>query len=203
MIRYIALCLMAVAACETQPQSETVTPQNQAPPQAEAQPQDTPASATPPNPDALTANGWRDLRIGMSRAQVVAAAGEDANPNAVGGADPAQCDQFRPKSAPNGLLVMIERDTLTRISVSQPAKLKTDRGFGIGDSASVIQTAYGSAAVSGLHKYEEAPAAYITVWTKKPPAPDARGIVYEVGRDARVKHIHVGGPSIQYVEGCL
>ena len=35
------------------------------------------------------------------------------------------------------------------------------------------------------------------------PAANARGIVYEVGLEGDVSQIHAGGPSIQYVEGCL
>lgn len=147
--------------------------------------------------------GWGPLRIGMTRAQVIAAAGPDANPNAVGGADPQSCDQFRPRSAPEGLLVMVERDTLTRISISRNARVKTDAGLGLGDSSAAVMRHYGSRANVTPHKYVAAPAKYITVWTRgQPPAATARGIVYEVGENDRVSQIHAGGPSIQYVEGC-
>src|SRR5690606_9967730 len=53
--------------------------------------------------DVITADGWGPLRIGMTRDEVVAAAGDDANPDAVGGPDPQRCDQFRPARAPAGL----------------------------------------------------------------------------------------------------
>jgi hypothetical protein len=142
------------------------------------------------------------LRIGMTRAELVAAMGEDANPDAVGGADPAQCDQFRPQRAPEGLLVMVEQGRLTRISLREPATIETEGGLSVGDSASAVTAHFGSRAVSGPHKYSAAPAGYITVWTVAPPAPEAKGIVYEIGTDGRVQHIHAGGPSIQYVEGC-
>ena len=57
------------------------------------------------------------------------------------------------------------------------------------------------------HKYEPAPAGYITVWSRGGGSgyvedPDARGLVFEVGQDGAVKAIRAGGPSIQYVEGC-
>ncbi|HYC51244.1 MAG TPA: hypothetical protein VEB19_09080, partial [Gemmatimonadaceae bacterium] len=134
---------------------------------------------------------------------VVAAAGEDANPNAVGGADPESCDQFRPVRAPQGLLVMVERDTLTRISLSRNPGVATDARLHVGDSAAAVLRHYGSRAVESPHKYQDAPARYITIWTRgRPPASSARGIVYEIGGDNRVMHIHAGGPSIQYVEGC-
>lgn len=156
-----------------------------------------------PSDSVLTSAGWGPLRIGMTRAEVVAAAGEDANPELVGGADPEQCDQFRPTGAPEGMLVMIERDTLTRITISREADVRTDRGFGLGDSADEIRAAYGAAARSTPHKYVDAPAAYITAWTVEPGgASPARGIVYEIGADGLVQHVHAGGESIRYVEGC-
>src|SRR5690606_9883692 len=72
-------------------------------------------------PDAthITPDGWGPLRIGMTRAEVVAAAGEDANPNAVGGPIPEECDEFRPREAPDGVLLMLEQGVLTRISISR------------------------------------------------------------------------------------
>jgi hypothetical protein len=202
-----AMPLLVLAACQPQAADST----NEVPPVE--RPDSTSAVPSAEQPDTeprvgdaaavLTAHGWGALRIGMTRAEVVAAAGEDANPDAVGGADPEQCDQFRPRRAPKGLLVMMEQGRLTRISLSAPATVKTDRGFQVGDSAAAIKTAYGAAAQAGLHKYQDPPAEYITVWTTRPPAPAARGIVYEIGGNARVMHIHAGGPSIQYVEGCL
>jgi hypothetical protein len=180
-----------VVACEPAPAPEAPA----APPPAVEQP---PAAST----SVLSADGWEGLRIGMTRAELVAALGEDANPNAVGGADPAQCDQFRPQRAPDGMLVMVEQGRLTRISLSAPATVETEGGLSVGDSASAVRTHFGSRAVAGLHKYSPAPAGYLTVWTVAPPAPAAKGIVYEIGTDGRVQHIHAGGPSIQYVEGC-
>jgi hypothetical protein len=139
----------------------------------------------------------------MTRAEVVAAAGEDANPNAVGGPEPDVCDEFRPERAPEGMRVMIERDRLTRITLSAGSSVTTERGFGVGDPAAPIREAYGADAAISPHKYMSAPAAYITVWMTAPDGPDARGLVYEIDTDGRVAHIHAGGSSIRYVEGCL
>jgi len=179
---------------------------------AQQPPPPTPAETvqeTPRDTNALSAEGWGPLRIGMTLAEVTAALGPDANPNAVGGADPEQCDQFRPERAPEGMLLMLERGVLTRISIGRENTLKTDRGFGLGDSAEAIKAAYGANAVVTPHRYSEAPAEYIAAWTSLQPAvgeyvqdANARGIVYEVGSDGRVQSIHAGGPSIQYVEGC-
>ncbi|MES2833986.1 MAG: hypothetical protein V4707_04660 [Pseudomonadota bacterium] len=200
MIRTLALVSMTVltlAACQ-QP--------------AEPAPAPTEPPVTTPTPpvdaNALTAEGWGPLRIGMTLAEITAVLGPDADPKAVGGADPAACDQFRPERAPEGMLLMVEQGRLTRISIGRANTLKTDRGFGLGDSAAAIKTAYGAAAVATPHKYQDAPAEYITAWSGAAPTPDtptpdtARGIVYEIGGEGTVTAIHAGGPSIQYVEGC-
>ena len=165
-----------------------------------------PADSAPLTVDTLpplTPDGWGPLQVGMTLAEIVAAAGDDANPGAVGGPDPDSCDEFRPERAPAGLLVMVEQGRLTRISLLAGSPVRTERGFMVGDSASAVEAAYGAEAVTSPHKYVPAPARYVTVWRTEPPSSGARGLVYEVGADGLVSHIHAGGPSIQYVEGCL
>jgi hypothetical protein len=139
----------------------------------------------------------------MSRDAVVAAAGEDRNPEAVGAPGPGQCDEFRPQRAPEGMIVMVEEDRLSRISLVSGSDVKTEHSLGVGDSASVVKAAYGATALVTPHKYLPAPAGYITIWRTEPSGSNAGGLVYETGADARVTHIHAGGPSIGYVEGCL
>ncbi len=157
--------------------------------------------------NALTPTGWGPLRIGMTMAEITTALGPDANPNAVGGPDPESCNQFRPERAPEGMLLMTENGVLTRISLVRESTLKTDRGFGLGDTAATIKAAYGADAVSTPHKYIGLPAEYIAVWNNLRPTEyvqdaNARGIVYETDAQGIVRTIHAGGPSIQYVEGC-
>ena len=205
MIRSIALCSAAalmLAACSS-PAPDATAPDPAAPPVT------SPALTTPVADNVLTSEGLGALRIGMTLAEVTAAAGADSEPNAVGGADPASCDQFRPERSPVGTLVMIENGILTRISLINGSTIKTNRGFGVGDSAEAVRTAYGAGATSTPHKYVAAPAGYITVWTKGGSTDGsyvqdaaARGIVYETNAEGRVQMVHAGGPSIQLVEGC-
>jgi len=163
-----------------------------------------------PAADVLTAQGFGPLRIGMNRAEVVTALGDDSDPTSVGGAEPEVCDQWRPARAPEGVLVMIQDGVLTRISVSEPSTLKTDRGFGVGDTAAAITAAYGPLAVAQPHKYSAPPAEDIFVWQVGAPTTAgeyvqdaaARGIRYEIGGEGKVDIVHVGGPAIQLVEGC-
>ena len=195
----VAASLLLLAACNAPESTETPVT-------------DVPATPAAPaaNVNALTAQGFGPLRIGMTKAEVEAALGPDSDPASVGGSEPATCDQWRPERAPAGLLVMIQDGVLTRISVAAPSTLKTDRGFGVGDAASAIKAAYGASAVSQLHKYSPPPAEDIFVWTAGGPAtPDAyvedtaaRGVRYEIDGEGKVGIVHVGGPSIQLVEGC-
>lgn len=161
------------------------------------------AANVQPSDVVLTPDGWGPLRIGMTRAEVVAAAGEDANPEAVGGPEPEHCDQFRPSRAPAGLLVMVEEGVLTRISVSRNSDITTPEGIRVGDTGSSVLDAYGSRADVMPHKYSDSPAKYITVWRGSGSSEERRGIRYEIGPEDRVVQIHAGGPSIEYVEGCL
>lgn len=170
---------------------------------------ETPATTAPAaDPNDITSNGWNTLRVGMTRAEVIAAVGA-GNPNAVGGADPQACDLFHPANAPEGMLVMIQQDVLTSIIVRNNTTLKTDRGFGVGSTAAEIKAAYGASAVSEAHKYVEG-AEYITIWTTGAPATpgtfvqdsNARGVRYETNAQGVVTAVHAGGPSIQNVEGC-
>lgn len=176
-------------------------------PDAEPVPEPATPVAASPAAEVLTAQGFGPIRIGMNRAEVEAALGPDASPDAVGGPDPQACDLFHPENAPEGLMVMVENGLLTSIWLNPGATLKTDRGFGVGDAAAAIKADYGAAATASPHKYSAPPAEYITAWARGGGAgyvqdPEARGISYHIGGDGRVEHVAAGGPSIQYVEGC-
>ena len=203
-MKYIALLaasLIALAACGG---SETPAPTT---PVADATAPETPAVATPAaSSGALTSQGWGPLKIGMTKDEVLTAVGDQRDPDAAG--IPGDCLEYQPKNAPEFLWVMIEAGKLTRITIADMSKLKTDKGLGLGDSAEAVKEAYGAAAVATPHKYQDKPAEYITVWDggprKEPYVEDeaARGLVYEVDGTGKVGAIHAGGPSIQYVEGC-
>lgn len=158
--------------------------------------------------NALTENGWGPLRIGMTRAEIVAAVGDNSVPGGVGGPEPELCDEFHPARAPEGLYVMIEEGKLSRITAAELSTVKTDKGLGLGDTADAVKAAYGDKAKASPHKYQDKPAEYVTVWSGGPRSEPyvqdetARGIVYEIDGTGRVGAIHAGGPSIQYVEGC-
>jgi hypothetical protein len=191
------LAALAFAAC---------TPTTDAPAAPEpAAPADT--SATPVAAALLDEQGWGPLKIGMSAAEVIAAVGDTRTPDAVGIPD-SDCLEFQPVRAPDGLWVMLEAGMLTRITITDLSAVRTRKGLGLGDTADAIKIAYGAEAKSTPHKYQDAPAAYITWWSggvrAEPYVEDAgaRGIVYEIDGAGKAGAIHAGGPSIQYVEGC-
>jgi hypothetical protein len=192
---------LAFAACS--PAAEAPAP---ATPTAETPV--TPPEATPaPAGDSLTANGWGPLRIGMTKAEVIAAVGDTRSPDAAGipGSD---CLEFQPIRTPDGFWVMLEAEKLSRISIGDMSPVKDSKGLGLGDTAAKVKEVYGASAVASPHKYQDAPAEYITAWEGGPRAEPyvqdeaARGIVYEIDGAGKVGAIHAGGPSIQYVEGC-
>lgn len=151
----------------------------------------------------LTPDGWGPLRIGMSQAEVVLAAGGDSNPAAVGGPDPERCDEFHPGKAPAGMLVMVESGVLTRISISRNSEIRTPDGLGVGASSARVLAVYGSRARVDPHKYWPDPAKYITAWREAPSETGRRGIRFEVDSAGTVVHMRAGTRSIEYVEGCL
>ena len=201
------LLLLACGSAADEPVNVTNGAASQAPAQAESE--SNVSAPTEPTAPVLTAEGYGPLRIGMSLADVVTTYGPDANPDSVGGPEPEVCDQFRPARAPEGLLVMVEDGRLTRISLMNGAEVETDRGLRVGAEAAAVRAAYGSRLQAGPHKYQDPPAEYLTFWTRGGAGdeviapPDSRGIRYEIGQDNKVAMIHAGGPSIQYVEGCL
>lgn len=195
-----ALVLISLAACERRDDPVAEPPSSAATP---------PPEAAPPAVDAnlLTAEGLGPVRIGMTRADVVALWGEDSAPEAVGGADPETCDVFHPVNAPQGVSVMIQNGVLTRITLMRDAVIRTDRGFGLGDSALAIKQAYGGAVIAQPHKYQGPPAEDLFAWARGGSTayvadPAARGVRYEIGGDGKVAMIHAGDPSIQLVETC-
>ena len=62
-----------------------------------------------------------------------------------------------------------------------------------------MRKGYGRVLEVTPHKYADAPAHYLTYWA----TPAKRGVRYETDEKGVVTIVHVGGPSIEYVEGCL
>ena len=190
-----AVSALVLAGCDRAAPEKAVEPVAVTPPAA---------APTSPDPKVLTPEGLGPVRIGMSAAQVAAIWGAGPAPD---DPSPEACNEFHPSNAPEGVSVMIQAGRLTRISLIRDATEKTDRGFGVGDTAAAIKQAYGGAILAEPHKYSPAPAEDLIAWsrggsTEYVTDPAARGVRYEIGTDGKVAIIHAGDPSIQLVEGC-
>jgi hypothetical protein len=201
--RIALIAALAFAACSPSSNEPAPAPA----PAAPAEPAPAAETASPDvTLDVLTADGIGPLKIGMTKEAVIAAVGDTRTPDAAG--IPGECIEFQPQRAPDGLWVMIENGKLSRITVGELSTLKTDKGLGLGDTADAVKTAYGAEAKASPHKYQDAPAEYVTWWQGGPRSEPyvqdetARGIVYEIDGTGKVGAIHAGGPSVQYVEGC-
>jgi hypothetical protein len=175
--------LLGLAAC-----SQPATPASAPPP-----------SASPVTPAAapLTPKGLGPLAIGMTDAQARAAVGP-ANIEADTGTEISEtCTEIKLQGEYDGVYLMIEEGKLSRISATEDSPVRTDKGVGLGARPADVMAAYPNA-MSEPHKYEDAPAAYLTAWT----VPGQEGTVFEVNSQGVVGSINAGGPSIQYVEGC-
>jgi hypothetical protein len=182
--------LLALAACSK--------PSEPAPAPAEPAPA-TPAPAPAPAPAAevISSEGFGAVKIGMTEQEVINVLGAGAKP-AVGAGEPNGCHHvYSPKDP--GLAVMIENGKATRVTAQRNSTAKSDKGVGLGATAEQVQAAYGSTPLeSEPHKYEAAPAKYLTAWTVKGQS----GVRYVINSQGVVANIHGGGPSILYVEGC-
>ncbi|MBB4797644.1 hypothetical protein HNP32_001368 [Brevundimonas bullata] len=156
--------------------------------------------------NVLTPLGYGPLKIGMTQAEADAAVGPP--PANAAEAEPSECRYYHPPHAPEGLLVMVEKGVLTRLTATRDSTVKTEDGVGVGADGEQLKARYGAATVTP-HKYQGAPSAYVTLWPGRPQLqgayvtdPTARGLMFEIGDDGKVAFIHGGGPSIQNVEGC-
>lgn len=150
----------------------------------------TPAEETA-RPDILTLDGLGGLTIG----QPVPAAGSWAERGA------QTSDACRTVSSPDypGAYGIVTDGKVQRITLGQRSKVKLAEGIGVGASEAEVRKWFAGFREE-LHKYEEAPAKYLTA----PNAPNGSSALrFEIGQDGKVKMIHVGlMPVLAYVEGC-
>lgn len=183
--------LLALAACN-QPAAKGAAPAR-APAVVTPTAAPAPAAAAP----VLTTAGLGPMRIGMTDAEARAAVGA-ANIEADTGTEISDsCTEIKLKGAYPGVYLMINDGRLSRITLSEGAKIKTDKGVGVGARPAEVMAAYPNAQAEP-HHYENPPAQYLTVWTK----PEKEGVRFEVNYAGIVADIHAGDETIQYVEGC-
>lgn len=154
-----------------------------------------PSAAQEPAGWSLTPGGVGPVRIGMTREEVTRLLGPLEGDQVTEG-----CIEAQPvRGGLPDTWFMFEEGRLTRISIGEASPLRTPRGIGVGATEAQVRRAYGSRLRTERHEYQDPPARYLTFWLR----PDVRGVRFETDESRRVRTIHAGGPSIQYVEGCL
>ncbi len=145
----------------------------------------------------LTPAGLGPARIGMTRDQVAKALKTELQGEAFD--NEGSCIELFPANEElKGSYFMFLDGKLARISISDPSKIVTPRGIGVGASAEEVRTAYGAKLEAEEHHYLGAPAEYLTYWLK----PKLRGVRFETDASSRVQIMHAGTDSIQLIEGC-
>jgi hypothetical protein len=189
---FAAVSLIALlAACGPAPDK---TSEPDAP--AATAPATAPATPTPaPTPTAATKviglEGLGDLKIG----QPVPLGGTWAERGAQTG------DSCRTVSSPDypGVYAIVTDGKVQRITVGQRSDVKLVEGVGVGSPEKDVKSWFGGFREEP-HKYEAAPAKYLTAPNVASGDPAVR---FEIGQDGKVKLIHVGVmPVLGYVEGC-
>lgn len=154
------------------------------------------ASAQDPN-WKLTPTGWGPARTGMNRAQLAKALHIELEGEAFD--NEGSCiELYAADEALPGMIFMLIDGRLSRITVTDPSKVTTPRGIGIGASADDVRKAYGTGLKAEAHHYDGEPAEYLTYWLK----PEKSGVRFETNTSRQVTEIHAGNDSIQYIEGC-
>jgi hypothetical protein len=98
-----------------------------------------------------------------------------------------------------GVYAIVEGGKVQRITVGQRSDVKLAEGIGVGASESDVKKWYAGFREEP-HKYESAPAKYLTAPNAASGDPALR---FEIGGDGKVKLIHIGMmPVLGYVEGC-
>jgi hypothetical protein len=156
------------------------------------------AAAPAPSYDwKLTPAGWGPVRIGMNRDQVTKALNDALEGDAFD--NEGSCIELFPESEKlHGSYFMFLDGKLSRISITDPSKIVTPRGIGIGASQEDVRKAYGTALQAEENHYVAAPAEYLTFWVK----PKASGVRFETDAQGKVSIIHAGNDSIELIEGC-
>lgn len=190
--------VFAMSGCNAEPAQEVV-----APPEAVA-----PAPAAGGTPvvaaDAMTADGWQKVRMGATLDELNAALGTSLTMDGNGEYAENNCTFLNVATAPGQPSVMYSNGKVVRLSLFAPGTT-TYGGLQVGDKAAKVRDVFGADVVATPHKYEDAPAEYLTIWMKAPTSPDdpsARGVRFETGGDGMINAIHAGGTEIELVEGC-
>jgi hypothetical protein len=190
---------VALAACSSEPAKAPEQPGDAA--TSSAVPDETvsetpaatssaPASETA-DPKVLSLEGLGDLKIG----QAVPAGSHWAERGA------QESDACRTVTSPDypGVYAIVEKGKVQRITLGKRSEVTLVEGIGVGSSEADVKKWFAGFREEP-HKYEAAPAKYLTAPNAGSGDPALR---FEIGQDGKVGLIHIGMmPVLGYVEGC-
>lgn len=143
------------------------------------------------SPRVLALEGLGDLKIGQPLPK-----------NSTWAVRGAQTSEgCRTVSSPDypGAYGILSDDKIERITLGQRSDVKLAEGIGVGATEADVKKWFAGFQEES-HKYEDAPAKYLTA----PNAPSGNSALrFEIGSDGKVAMIHVGiMPVLAYVEAC-
>jgi hypothetical protein len=194
-----ALMALSLAACSgseptdggsTTTVEETIAPATSAPEDAPSEPAPAAPATSPGN--VLGLEGLGTLRIG----EPVPTGSSWAQRGAQ--ADEA-CSTLTSPAYP-GAYAIVEKGEVRRITLGKNSGVKLAEGIGVGASEAEVKKWFAGFREEP-HKYQDAPAKYLTAPNARPGESALR---FEIDTDGKVGLIHVGEmPTLAYVEGCL
>jgi len=149
--------------------------------------------STPPAPSAgvIGLDGLGELKIGE-------AVPEKGSWAARGAQTSEACQTVSSPRYP-GVYAIVAGGKVRRITVGRQSDVTLIEGIGPGSSETDVRKAFAGFRAEP-HKYEAAPAKYLTAPNAASGDPALR---FEIGQDGKVSLIHVGTmPELGYVEGC-
>ena len=173
----------AAGALEGEPAAPAATPTPEVP-------RETPTPAAAPA-KVIGLEGLGDLRIGQPVPKNASWAERGAQTG----------DACRTVTSPDypGVYAIVTEGKVQRITVGQRSDVKLVEGVGIGATEQDVRKWFAGFRAEP-HKYEDAPAKYLTAPNAASGDPALR---FEIGQDGKVKLIHIGTmPALGYVEGC-
>lgn len=187
--------ILSAAACAGRDTPVADSARTAAPPATAATPAAPDSAAIPASHWVVTARGLGPILAGLPIASLDTALGERLRPTYGQG---SSCAYVHPAAVPEGVLVMVQHDTVARVDVRTPG-VRTVDSVGVGDSeASVLKRYEGRVRVTP-HKYTGPTGHYLTV---SAPPDTAHLLLFETDGKAVVNYRAGRRAAVELVEGC-
>jgi hypothetical protein len=192
---FCPILVLVIAACAGRDTPAPDSTRTAAPPPPAAAPVATESSTTPASRWVVTPRGIGPILAGLPLAALDTALSERLRPTYAPG---SACAYVHPAALPEGVLVMVQHDTVARVDVRTKGVLTADSA-GVGDTeASVLKRYEGRVRVTP-HKYTGPTGHYLTV---SAPPDTAHLLVFETDGRSVVNYRAGRRAAVELVEGC-